>query len=94
MTTKNRSRKRKGLSRVLTEMIFLLLASTTAIGAFSLYNNYSSNMSGTTKIIIEQADIIATQNKAYIIVKNVGTTNVANMSVTVDGNSTNLNTQL
>ncbi|MEM3403340.1 MAG: hypothetical protein QXJ17_02130 [Nitrososphaeria archaeon] len=94
MTTKNRFRKRKGLSRVLTEMIFLLLASTTAIGAFSLYNNYSLNMSGTTKIIIEQADIIATQNKAYIIVKNVGTTNVANMSVTIDSSSTNLDIQL
>ena len=83
MPKKDRFGKKRGLSRVLTEMIFLLLASTTAIGAFSLYNSYSSNMTGTTKVVIEQADIIASQNKTYIIVKNVGTTNVGQINVTI-----------
>ncbi len=71
------------MSRVLVEIIFLLLASTTAIGAFSLYNSYSSNIAGTTKVIIEQADIITSQSKTYVLVKNVGTTNIGNMSVTI-----------
>jgi len=40
-------------------------------------------MTGTTKVVIEQADIIASQNKTYIIVKNVGTTNVGQINVTI-----------
>jgi hypothetical protein len=83
MTKRNRFEKRRGLSRVLTELIFLLLVSTAAIGAFSLYNSYSYNMTGTTKVIIEQADIIASQNKTYIVVKNVGTTNVGQINATI-----------
>jgi len=83
MTQRNRFKKRRGLSRVLSEIIFLLLALTTAIGAFSLYNSYSANMTGTTKVIIEQADIIASQNKSYILVKNVGTTNIGSINITI-----------
>ncbi|MGQ9781042.1 MAG: hypothetical protein ACUVQ8_02140 [Nitrososphaeria archaeon] len=87
MISKRRFGKRRGLSRVLTEIIFILLASTTAIGAFSIYNSYSSNMTGTTKVIIEQADIITSQNKAYVLVKNVGTINIGNIIVTIAGYS-------
>ncbi|MEM4522000.1 MAG: hypothetical protein QW738_02085 [Nitrososphaeria archaeon] len=83
MQTKKLFSKRKGLSRVLTEIIFLLLATTTAIGAYTLYNGYSSNMSGTTKITVEQVDIIASQNKAYVTIKNVGTTVIQAISITI-----------
>jgi hypothetical protein len=94
MTSKIRIGKRRGLSRVLVEIIFLLLASTTAIGAFSLYNSYSSNITGTTKVIIEQADIITSQNKTYVLVKNVGTTNIGKVNVAVIGSSSNMTVNL
>ncbi|MBC7091674.1 MAG: hypothetical protein H5T50_07190 [Nitrososphaeria archaeon] len=89
MQTKKLFRKRKGLSRVLTEIIFLLLATTTAIGAFTIYNGYSSNMSGTTKIVIEQVDIISSQNKTYVTIRNIGTTNVQYISITIAGKEHN-----
>jgi len=88
MSSKRLLGRRKALSRVLTEIIFLLLATTTAIGAFTIYNGYSSNMTGTTKIAVEQADIIASQNKTYITVRNIGTTNIQAINVTVPGNET------
>ena len=87
MQTKKLFKKRMGLSRVLTEIIFLLLATTTAVGAFTIYNSYSSNMSGTTKIVIEQAEIIASQGKAYVTIKNVGTIGVNNLDITVASTS-------
>jgi len=86
MQTKKLFKKRMGLSRVLTEIIFLLLATTTAVGAFTIYNGYSSNMGGTTKIAVEQVDIIASQNKTYLTVRNIGTTNIQAINVTIAGN--------
>ncbi len=93
MKTKRLFNKRKGLSRVLTEIIFLLLATTTAIGAYTIYNDYSSNMSGTAKIVIEQVDIIASQNKAYVTIKNVGTTVIQKIKIAIaekEGDFTNI----
>ncbi|MGB9727623.1 MAG: hypothetical protein ACPLZF_04365 [Nitrososphaeria archaeon] len=89
MQTKKLFRKRKGLSRVLTEIIFLLLATTTAIGAFTIYNGYSSSMSGTTKVVIEQVDMISSQNKTYVTIRNVGTTSVQYINITLIGKDYN-----
>ncbi|MCX8188193.1 MAG: hypothetical protein N3F64_00605 [Nitrososphaeria archaeon] len=85
MQTKKLFNKRRGLSRVLTEIIFLMLATTTALGAYTIYNGYSSSVSGTTKIAIEQVDIIASQNKAYATIKNLGTTVIQAINITVSG---------
>ncbi|MEM3573294.1 MAG: hypothetical protein QXJ62_03575 [Nitrososphaeria archaeon] len=89
MRTKKLFSKRRGLSRVLTEIIFLLLAATTAIGAYTIYNGYSSNMSGTTKIVIEQVDIISSQNKTYVTIRNVGTINIQSINITMVGKDVN-----
>jgi archaellum component FlaG (FlaF/FlaG flagellin family) len=74
--------KRKALSRVLTEIIFILLGLTTAVGAYSAYNSSILSSGSVTKIVCTDTIIVAGAHEVQVVVKNLG--NVA-VKVSVDG---------
>ncbi|MCX8188194.1 MAG: hypothetical protein N3F64_00610 [Nitrososphaeria archaeon] len=65
-------KKRKALSRVLTEIIFLILGLTTAVGAYSLYNSSILSTSQVAKIVCTDTIIAAGSQEVNVIVKNIG----------------------
>jgi len=74
--------KRKALSRVLTEIIFIILGLTAAVGAYSVYNSSILSSSRVTKIVCTDAILVAGAEEVQVMVKNLG--NVA-VNVSVDG---------
>ncbi|MGB9727624.1 MAG: hypothetical protein ACPLZF_04370 [Nitrososphaeria archaeon] len=65
-------RLRKALSRVLTEIIFLILGLTTAVGAYSMYNTSILSTSHVAKIVCTDVLITAGTQEVNVMVKNVG----------------------
>lgn len=64
--------KRKALSRVLTEIIFLILGLTTAVGAYSLYNSSILSTSQVAKIVCTDTIIVAGSQEVNVMIKNMG----------------------
>lgn len=64
--------KRKAISRVLTEIIFLILGLTTAVGAYSIYSNSILSTSQVAKIVCTDTIIAAGSQEVNVMVKNIG----------------------
>lgn len=65
-------KKRRALSRVLTEVIFLILGLTTAVGVYSMYNNAILSPSQVAKIVCTDTIITAGSQEVNVMVKNIG----------------------
>lgn len=63
---------RKALSRVLTEIIFLILGLSTAVGAYSMYGNSILSTSQVAKIVCTDTIIVAGTKDVNVMVKNIG----------------------
>ncbi|MEM4522001.1 MAG: hypothetical protein QW738_02090 [Nitrososphaeria archaeon] len=65
-------KKRMALSRVLTEILFLILGLTTAVGAYSMYSSSILSTSQVVKIVCTDTAIAAGAQEVNVMVKNIG----------------------
>ena len=65
--------KLRALSRVLTEIMFIITALSAAIGVFATYNNYTADNNQIHKLACTDVVIVSAAKQVYVTVKNIGT---------------------
>ncbi|MGQ9781043.1 MAG: hypothetical protein ACUVQ8_02145 [Nitrososphaeria archaeon] len=76
------TRERKALSRILTEIIFMVVGISAVIGSFSIYNGYMQDGSQVCRLACTDTVAVAGLGQVYATVKNIGT---ADTNVTING---------
>jgi hypothetical protein len=66
----------RALSRVLTEILFIVIAFSAAVAVYSTYRNYTTVNSAVNRLACSDAVLISAAKQVYITVKNIGTSNL------------------
>lgn len=64
---------KKALSRILTEIVLMMVGVSAAVGAYSLYNGYIQDSSQVCRLACTDIVAVAGAGQVYVTVKNIGT---------------------